>query len=44
MEEGIMLTSLDAEGIKKDQLHVENMDGVSPYFNTPPGLMHSLIL
>jgi len=33
MEEGIMLTSLDAEGIKKDQLHVENTDGVSPYFN-----------
>jgi len=30
---GIMLTSLDAEGMKKDQLHVENMDGVSPYFN-----------
>jgi len=28
-----MLTSLDAEGMKKDQLHVENMDGVSPYFN-----------
>jgi len=33
MEEGIMLTSLDAEGIKKDQLYVENTDGVSPYFN-----------
>jgi len=33
MEEGIMLTSLDAEGMKKDQLHVENTDGVSPYFN-----------
>jgi len=28
-----MLTSLDAEGMKKDQLHVENMDDVSPYFN-----------
>ena len=44
MEEGIILTSLDAEGMKKDQLHVENTDGVSPYFNTPPGLMHLLIL
>jgi len=31
--EGIMLTSLNIEGMKKDQLHVENMDGVSPYFN-----------
>jgi len=30
---GIMLTSLDAEGMKKDQFHVENIDGVSPYFN-----------
>jgi len=30
---GIMLTSLDAERMKKDQLHVENMDSVSPYFN-----------
>jgi len=29
----IMLTSLDAEGMKKDQLHVKNTDGVSPYFN-----------
>jgi len=28
-----MLMSLDAEGMKKDQLHVENTDGVSPYFN-----------
>jgi len=28
-----MLTLLDAEGMKKNQLHVENMDGVSPYFN-----------
>jgi len=28
-----MLTSLNIEGMKKDQLHVENMDGVSPYFN-----------
>jgi len=28
-----MLTSLDTEGMKKDQLHVKNMDGVSPYFN-----------
>ena len=31
--EGIMLTSLDAEGMKKDQLHVKNMDSISPYFN-----------
>jgi len=31
--EGIMLTSLDAEEIKKDQLHVKNTDGISPYFN-----------
>jgi len=30
---GIMLTSLDAEGMKKDQLHTKNMDSVSPYFN-----------
>jgi len=28
-----MLTSLDTEGMKKDQLHVKNMDGISPYFN-----------
>jgi len=28
-----MLMSLDAEGMKKDQLHVENTDGVSPYFH-----------
>ena len=28
-----MLTSLNIEGMKKDQLHVENMNGVSPYFN-----------
>jgi len=28
-----MLTSLDAEGMKKDQLHVKNMDSISPYFN-----------
>jgi len=33
MEGETMLTSLDAEGMKKDQLHVENTDGVSPYFN-----------
>jgi len=33
MEGGIMLMSLDVEGMKKDQLHVENMDDVSPYFN-----------
>jgi len=32
MEGGIMLMSLDAEGMKKkNQLHVENMDSVSPY-------------
>jgi len=29
----IMLTSLDAERMKKDQLHVENTDGISSYFN-----------
>ena len=28
---------------KKDQLHVENTDGVSPYFNTPPGLILQLV-
>jgi len=28
-----MLTSLDTEGIKKDQLHVKNIDSVSLYFN-----------
>jgi len=33
MKEGIMLTLLDAEEMKKDQLYVENTDGVSPYFN-----------
>jgi len=30
---GIMLMSLDTEGMKKDQLYVENTDSVSPYFN-----------
>jgi len=28
-----MLMSLDAEGMKKDQLYVENTDGISSYFN-----------